>query len=313
VTGATGATGAPGGTRPAGVLAMIPSPTQGVWHLGFLPIRAYALCIIAGIVVAIWSGERRYRARGGAAGAIYDISFWAVAFGIVGGRLYHVITSPQAYFGKGGDPIAALYIWHGGLGIWGAVALGGVGAWIGCRRAGILLPPVADALAPAIVAAQAIGRWGNYFNNELYGRPTTLPWRLKIYQWDNGHAVLDPSGHPVVAGYVHPTFLYESLWCAGVAVLLVWADRRFRMGHGRVFALYVVAYTAGRLWIEALRVDEANHILGLRLNIWTSMIVMIGGTVYLVVCARRHPGRETELRRPQAIAAAAQGESTNLA
>ena len=297
-------TGVPAARMLADVLAEIPSPTQGVWHLGFLPIRAYALCIIVGIVVAVWWGERRYRARGGGEGAIYDISFWAVAFGIVGGRIYHVITSPQAYFGRGGVPIHALYIWQGGLGIWGAISLGGVGAWIGCKRAGILLPPVADALAPGIVAAQAIGRWGNWFNNELYGRATSLPWRLKIYDWGNGQALLDASGQPIVKGYFHPTFLYESLWCAGVAVLIVWADRRFRMGHGRVFALYVVAYSAGRLWIEALRVDQANHILGLRLNIWTSILAMAGGLIYLVLSHRRRPGREVELRRPDAIAAA---------
>lgn len=278
----------------------LPSPTQGVWHLGPIPIRAYALIIIVGIFVAVWWGERRYRERGGAEGAIYDISVWAVIFGIVGGRLYHVITTPDLYFGEGGSLVNALYIWRGGLGIWGAISLGGVGAWIACRRAGILLPPVGDALAPGIVAAQAIGRWGNYVNNELYGRATDLPWALRIYEWDGGRAAVDAAGDPIVKGYFHPTFLYESLWCAGVAAVLVWADRRFRMGHGRVFALYVVLYSAGRLWIEMLRVDDAELILGLRLNIWTSMLVIAGGIVYLVTSARLRPGRESELRRAPA-------------
>jgi prolipoprotein diacylglyceryl transferase len=284
---------------PVAIPATIPSPTQGVWQLGPLPLRAYALCILAGIVVAIWLGDRRWQERGGREGQVLDIAAWAVPFGIVGGRLYHVATSWQPYFGSGGHPVQALYIWEGGLGIWGAISLGGVGAYIGARRAGILLPPVADALAPGIVLAQAIGRWGNWFNNELYGGPTDLPWGLRIHQWDAsaGHAVAGPDGQPVVLGTFHPTFLYEALWDAGTAVLLIWADRRFRLGHGRVFALYVLVYTIGRGWIEALRVDPANHILGLRLNLWTSLLVGLGALTYLIVSARLRPGRETSVVR----------------
>lgn len=283
-------------SAPATVLAALPSPTQGVWHLGPLPLRAYALVIVAGIFLAVWYGERRWRARGGREAGVYDIAFPAVIAGIVGGRVYHVLTSPELYFAEGRDPWRAFFVWEGGLGIWGAVVLGGVGAWWGCRRHGLLLPPMADALAPAIVLAQAVGRWGNWFNNELYGGPTDLPWRLRVYEWAGGEAVVE-NGEPVVKGYFHPTFLYESLWCLGVAVLLVWADRRFRMGHGRVFALYVVAYSLGRLWIEALRIDEANLVLGLRLNIWTCLVAIAGGTVYLVVSGRLRPGRETVLER----------------
>ena len=156
----------------------IPSPSQGVWHLGPFPIRGYALCIILGVIVAIWMGERRWVERGGLRGQVSDIAIWAVPFGLVGGRLYHVITDPARYFGTDGDPAAALYIWQGGLGIWGAIALGGVGAYIGARRYGLRFPPLADALAPGIVVAQAIGRWGNWFNQELFGKPTTLPWAL---------------------------------------------------------------------------------------------------------------------------------------
>jgi prolipoprotein diacylglyceryl transferase len=273
------------------ILASIPSPSQGVWNLGPLPIRAYAMCIIAGILVAVWWGNRRYVARGGEPSVITDIAIWAVPFGIVGGRLYHVITDHQLYFGPGGAGIgAALRIWDGGLGIWGAVTLGALGAWIAARRAGVLLPPIADAIAPGIAVAQAMGRWGNWFNQELFGSPTDLPWGLEI---DVAHR---PVGYEQFTTF-HPTFLYESLWMIGVAALVVLADRRFRLGHGRVFALYVLLYCTGRLWIESLRIDEANHILGLRLNVWTSILVGLGALVYLVVSARMRPGRETVLTR----------------
>src|ERR671920_1965300 len=195
----------------------------------------------------------------------------AVPFGIIGGRLYHVLTTPQPYFGEGGDPIRALAIWEGGLGIWGAIALGGVGAWIGCRRRRIPLPAFADALAPGIVLAQAIGRLGNYFNQELFGKPTDLAWALEIPD-----ATRRPAGYEQFTTF-HPTFLYELLWNLGVLALLPWADRRFRMGHGRVFALYVAAYCCGRVWIEALRIDpvEADDIFGLRLNVWTSIVLFV--------------------------------------
>jgi prolipoprotein diacylglyceryl transferase len=267
-------------------LASFPSPSDGVWNLGPLPLRAYALFIIAGIFLAIWLGERRWVARGGRPGDVTEIATWMVPFGIVGGRIYHVITSPQAYFGDGGEPVKALYIWQGGLGIWGAIALGGVGAWIGCRRRGIPLPAFGDALAPGIVLAQALGRLGNYFNQELYGRATDLPWAVEI---DPAHR---PGASADLATY-HPTFLYELLWDVGVAGLVIWADRRFRLGHGRAFALYVAAYTVGRGWIEGLRVDPANDVLGLRLNEWTSLVVFLGAVTYIVLSARLRPGRET--------------------
>ncbi|MCD0481572.1 prolipoprotein diacylglyceryl transferase [Streptacidiphilus sp. ASG 303] len=267
-------------------LAFIPSPSRGVIHLGPLPLRAYAFCIIIGVFVAVWLGSRRWVARGGAAHTVGDVAVWAVPFGLVGGRLYHVVTDHQLYFDPGKHPVDALKIWNGGLGIWGAIALGAVGAWIGCRRAGVPLPAWADALAPGIALAQACGRWGNWFNQELFGRPTTLPWGLRI---DYDHR---PDATKALATY-HPTFLYESLWCVGVALLVIWADRRFRLGHGRAFALYVAAYTVGRFWIEYLRVDEAHHILGLRLNDWTSIVVFVGAVVYMVVSARLRPGRET--------------------
>src|SRR5829696_743476 len=267
-------------------LASFPSPSDGVWNLGPVPVRAYALFIIAGIFLAIWLGERRWVTRGGHPGDVTEDATWMVPFGIVGGRIYHVVTSPQAYFGDGGEPVKALYIWEGGLGIWGAIAFGGVGAWIGCRRRGIPLPAFGDALAPGIVLAQALGRMGNYFNQELYGRVTDLPWAVEIDREHRPDATLE------LATY-HPTFLYELFWDVGVAVLVIWADRRFRLGHGRAFALYVAAYTVGRGWIEVLRVDPANDVLVLRLNEWTSLFVFLGAVTYIVLSTRLRPGRET--------------------
>ncbi|MEU6060215.1 prolipoprotein diacylglyceryl transferase [Streptomyces sp. NPDC047097] len=278
-------------------LAYIPSPSTGAVYLGPIPLRGYALCIIVGVFVAVWFGNRRWIARGGRAGTVADIAVWAVPFGLVGGRLYHVITDYQLYFSEGENWVDAFKIWEGGLGIWGAIALGAVGAWIGCRRRGIPLPAYADAIAPGIALAQAIGRWGNWFNQELYGKPTDLPWALKISAGANREA-----------GLYHPTFLYESLWCVGVALLVVWADRRFKLGHGRAFALYVAAYCAGRGWIEYMRVDEAHHVLGLRLNVWTAIVVFLLAVAYIVISARVRPGRE-EVVEPAALADQAKADA----
>ena len=277
------------------VLAYFPSPDQGVWHLGPIPIRAYALCIIAGIIAALVIGDRRWVARGGERGVIYDVALWAVPFGLIGGRLYHLLTDWKTYFGPGGAGIgAAARIWEGGLGIWGAVALGGVGAWIACRRRGIPLPAFGDAVAPGIVLAQAIGRLGNYFNQELYGRETTVPWGMEIfYRRDAAGMVdvhsLDGVSTGQVAAVVHPTFLYELLWNLLVFVFLLWADRRFRLGHGRLFALYVASYCVGRFWVELMRDDTATHIAGIRVNVFTATFVFIGAVVYMLLAPK---GRE---------------------
>ncbi|MFB9376343.1 prolipoprotein diacylglyceryl transferase [Kineococcus gynurae] len=278
----------------------IPSPTVAVWHLGPLPVRAYALCIIAGIVVGVWLTERRWRARGGRPDVTLDIVTWAVPLGVVGARLYHVISSPQAYFGEGGDPWRAFAIWDGGLGIWGAIALGALGAWIGARRAGVRLSAFADAIAPGLLIAQALGRWGNWFNNELYGRPTDVPWGLTIHQWDGseGRAVLDAAGNPVVRGVFQPTFLYESLWCLAVAAVLIVLDRRLRLHRGQVMALYVGLYCLGRFFFELLRSDTATLILGLRVNTWVSGLVLVAGFVAFVVSRRRHGARTGDLPLP---------------
>ncbi|MFD4558635.1 prolipoprotein diacylglyceryl transferase [Streptomyces sp. NPDC058469] len=279
-------------------LAYIPSPSHGVYHLGPIPLRGYAFCIIIGVFVAVWLGNKRWVARGGKVGTVADIAVWAVPFGLVGGRLYHVITDYELYFSEGRDWVDAFKVWQGGLGIWGAIALGAVGAWIGCRRRGIPLPAWADALAPGIAFAQAIGRWGNWFNQELYGRETHLPWALHITSSTDGR----------VPGYYHPTFLYESLWCVGVGFLVIWADRRFKLGHGRAFALYVAAYCVGRGWIEYMRVDDAHHILGLRLNDWTAMIVFLLAVLYFVISAKKRPGRE-EIVEPDTDADGPAGEA----
>ncbi len=276
---------------PLVTLMTIPSPAQGVWHLGPLPIRGYALCIIAGIVAAIWIGEKRWIARGGAPGEVSDLAIWAVPFGLVGGRLYHVATDWELYFGEGRNPVTALYVWRGGLGIWGAIALGAVGVWLGCRSRGIKVLPLLDALAPGVLVAQAMGRWGNWFNQELYGGPTSLPWGLEIDVAHREARYLD------VATY-HPTFLYECLWNLAAFAVLIWLDRRFRLGHGRVVALYVMLYTAGRGWIENMRIDEVqmNNVLGLRLNVWTSIVLFVLASAYFLWATRRHPGREEVVR-----------------
>jgi prolipoprotein diacylglyceryl transferase len=272
-----------------------PSPPQGVWHLGPLPIRAYALFIITGIVVALMIGDRRWVARGGQRGVIYDIALWVVPFGLIGGRLYHLATDWRTYWGPSGAGLGAAFrIWDGGLGIWGAVALGVLGAWIGCRRHGIPLSAFIDAVAPGIILAQAIGRLGNYFNQELYGRETTVPWGLEIFYRRDPTGYIDPHSLDGIstgqlAVVVQPTFLYELIWNVLVFVILIYIDRRYAIGHGRLFAAYVALYCVGRFWVELLRDDTATHIAGVRINSFTSTFVFIGAVVYIVLAPK---GRE---------------------
>jgi prolipoprotein diacylglyceryl transferase len=261
----------------------IPSPSANTWYIGPFPLRAYALCIIAGIIVALIIATRRWQARGGTADSMELMVVVGVPFGIVGARLYHVITDYQLYFGPGRQPLDALKIWQGGLGVWGAIAFGVLGGYLVARRRRIAFPAVLDAIAPAILVAQAIGRLGNWFNQELFGRPTTLPWGLEIAN--------PPPGYAQFATF-HPTFLYEMLWCLAAAILLVWMDRRFRLGHGKVFALYVMLYCAGRFWIEALRIDTVNEVGGFRLNNYTALIGFVVALVWLIWLIRNRPGRE---------------------
>ena len=278
------------------VPASIPSPDWSGFDIplpwGSLRIHAYALCILAGIIVGLWLTSRRWNRRGTPEGSLWDIAIWAIPFGIIGGRLYHVFSSPDAYFGPGFDGTGDLslipQIQRGGLGIWGAVLLGAVGAWIGCRRAGVKLTAFLDAAAPGLLLAQAIGRWGNYFNQELFGSPTTLPWGLQIDP-DNANF---PSGLPADTLF-HPTFLYESLWnLVGVALLLI-LDRRFNFRRGRLFWLYAMYYTLGRVWIEAMRIDDAEQInlfgITTRLNVWTSIFVFVAALIVFIVLGRIKP------------------------
>jgi prolipoprotein diacylglyceryl transferase len=270
-------------------LGYIPSPSEGVWHLGPIPLRAYAFCIILGVVAAVVIGERRWAARGGTKGAVADVAGIAVPFGLVGGRVYHVVTSPSQYVHH---PIDALYVWHGGLGIPGGILGGVIAGIIACRRRGIRPGALADAIAPAVPVAQAIGRFGNYFNQELFGRPTHLPWGLEIDP-DNPNAV------PGAEAY-HPTFLYEAIWNLGVAGIVLWADRRWRLGHGRAFALYLALYAVGRSWIEALRIDDASRFFGLRLNDYVAAIVFVGAVAYLIR-TRGAPREEVVQDAPEEI------------
>ncbi|MFC3998577.1 prolipoprotein diacylglyceryl transferase [Nocardiopsis sediminis] len=278
-------------------LAAIPSPEVSSISLGPLTVHFYALCILAGVIAAVFWSERRWAAMGGEKGTIMDLAVPAVILGLIGGRLYHVISDYQLYFGPGREPIRALYVWEGGLGIWGAIPLGALGVWLAARRQGLSMSKLSFAIAPTLPLAQAFGRWGNYFNQELFGAPTDLPWAVRIsldYTYNSngeprpGMQLLPGSTTEYYTTY-HPTFLYESLWCLGLAVLLAWLGRRYTdgLGGGRLFALYVMGYCVGRLWIEYLRVDPANDILGLRLNIWTSILVFLGALAYFVWAGRR--------------------------
>jgi prolipoprotein diacylglyceryl transferase len=278
------------------VPASIPSPDWSGFDIplpwGTLRIHAYALCILAGIVVGLWLTSARWAKRGAPEGSVWDIVVWAIPFGIIGGRLYHVVSSPDAYFGPGFDGTGDLslipQIQRGGLGIWGAVVLGVVGAWIGCRRSGVKLSAFLDAAAPGLLLAQAVGRWGNYFNQELFGGPTTLPWGLQI-DADNPNF---PAG--VAADTLfHPTFLYESLWnLAGVAILLA-LDRKFNFRRSRLFWLYAMYYTLGRVWIEAMRIDDAEQIslfgITTRLNVWTSIFVFLAALTAFILLGMKKP------------------------
>lgn len=268
----------------------IPSPSTGVLYFGPLPLRAYSLFIIIGIFVAIWLGNKRWVARGGKVGQVSDVALFAVPFGIIGGRIYHVATDFEKYFGEGKNPIDALKIWNGGLGIWGAIFFGGIGAWIGCRIYKINLPPFADAIAPGIIFAQAIGRLGNYFNQELFGKPTNVFWGLEIAE------KYRPQGFELFTTF-HPTFLYELIWSVIIGFSLIYLDKIYKLGHGRVFALYVSLYSLGRLFVETFRIDESRLLLGLRFNIWTSLLVIVGGLVYFIISSRLKPGRDQKIFR----------------
>lgn len=292
------------------VFASIPSPDVSSISLGPLTIYFYALCILLGIVVAtLWTNQRLTR-RGAEPWVVIDIALIAVPLAIIGARIFHVVTHPGFYFGEDKDFWAIFRIWEGGIAIFGALIGGAIGAWLGCKWTGIRFWSFADALAPGLLLAQALGRFGNWFNQELYGGPTTLPWGLEIYRRvDPATGLDDPLGgvalDPTPIAVVHPTFLYELLWNLVVAALIVLADRRFRLGHGKVFALYVAGYTLGRFFIELMRTDPATRVFGdVRINVVVSAVVFVGAVLY-VAFARR--GRE-EFVAPEPEDTTAPGE-----
>lgn len=279
-------------------LAYIPSPGISSIHLGPVTIRFYALTMLLAIIVAAWMTARRWKRAGGRTDQILDIAICAVPAGIVGARLYHVITTPERYFGPEGNPADILRVWQGGLGIWGAVLLGALAAWAWCHHKGYPMALLADCVAPALLVAQAIGRLGNWFNQELYGAPTNLPWGLKI---DAAGSAIGQSeqcydGATCPTGTLfHPTFLYEMIWNLIGAALLVWIGNRAikALKAGSLFALYVMWYTLGRTWIESLRIDFAHEFLGIRINVWVSMSVFILAAAAFVLIIRR--GKPTSL------------------
>jgi prolipoprotein diacylglyceryl transferase len=275
------------------IISAIPSPDVSYIELGPLRIHFYALFILAGIVLALILTESRLKARGAESGIALDISLWAIPFGILGGRFFHVLTHPNDYFFPGADLLAVFRIWEGGLAIYGALILGSVGAYIGARSAGIRFASYLDAVAPGVLLAQAIGRWGNYFNNELFGTPTDLPWGLEISSSNPAY----PAGLPEGVLF-HPTFLYESIWSlAGVALLLA-ADRRFNLRWGKMLGLYLVFYSVGRVWVEAIRIDPSEIVLGMRINIWSAIAGIAIGLAIIAIQSRRHPGQEPSVYKP---------------
>jgi prolipoprotein diacylglyceryl transferase len=255
-------------------VAVLPSPARSLWHIGPIPLRAYAICVVVGIVVGLWVASRRYRGVGGRPGMILDVATVAIPFGLLGARLYSVLTDIGFYFGQGRDWVNVFKIWDGGLGIPGAVVGGALGAWLVCRREQAELAPVAGAVAPALAFAQAIGRWGNWFNQQLYGRPSSLPWAVEI------------SPEHRLAGYVNfatfqPTFLYESLWDALVGVAVILVARRFLLPGDRAFALYAGLYAFGRFWTQSLEITTSLHVLGLRIDQVVMILIVVSAVIYL--------------------------------
>jgi len=260
--------------------AFLPSPSRGLWHLGPIPIRAYAICVVLGIVVGLWVANRRYLRIGGRPGMILDVATVAVPTGLAGARLYSVLTEYELYFGNGHDWTDALRIWDGRLGVPGGVVFGAIGAWIVCRRERVYLAPIAGAVAPGLAFAQAIGRWGNWFSQERYGHPSGLPWAVEI------------SPEHRLAGYLNfstfqPMFLYESIWDALVGVLVIYAARRFLLTGDRTFAVYAGLYALGRFWTEGMQLSYSPHQFGLRVDQVLMVLVVIGAAAYLYLTRHR--------------------------
>lgn len=268
------------------ILASIPSPSVSFIELGPFKIHFYALCILTGIILAIWIANRRLVRWGYQSGLALDIALWTVPIGVVGARIFHVLTHSGDYFYPGADVTAVLRIWEGGIAIYGGLIGGALGAWIGSNRAGVKFWDFTDAVAPGVLLAQAAGRWGNYFNQELFGQPTTLPWGLEI---DASNPAF-PNSLPAETLF-QPTFLYESTWSLiGVAVLLT-LDKRFNLRNGAMFGSYLIYYSIGRLVVENLRIDPSDIILGLRTNVWSAILGIVAGVVIIYWQRLRHQPR----------------------
>lgn len=285
------------------ILASIPSPSYDLqvfrlgewfrsigatWFTADLSIHTYALCILAGILAALWISDRRLVARGVESGLVIDVALFTVPLGIIGGRFYHVLTHSGDYFGDGKDIMHVFYIWEGGMAIFGAIIGGLIGAIIGCRVVGLRLTSYLDALAPGMLVAQAMGRLGNYFNHELFGWPTDLPWGLEIESTNPAF----PAGLSEGTLF-HPTFLYEMIWNFLGAAVVIWLGRRFVLQWGRQFALYLVWYGLGRIVWETIRLDPSDIIVGLRTNVWAAVGAVVVGTAIFVIQGKRHTGRES--------------------
>lgn len=279
-------------------LAYIPSPTISQFSIGPVTIHIYALCILMGIVLAVWITTTRWKKLGGNFDQVLDITLVSVPVGIIGARLYHIITTPERFFGPDGDWAEMFRIWNGGLGIWGGVLFGALAAWAWCRHKHYPMALLADAIAPGLLVAQAVGRLGNWFNQELYGAPTTLPWGLKLNMEGTaiGHSEQCYDGATCPSGTLfHPTFLYEMIWnLIGAAIIVYIGSKAMKkLKAGSLFAVYIMWYTLGRTWIESLRIDYAHEFLGVRINVWVSMAVFVLGAVSFIVVQQM--GKDTDL------------------
>lgn len=279
-------------------LAYIPSPTISQFSIGPVTIHIYALCILVGIVLAVWITTTRWKKLGGNFDQVLDITLVSVPAGIIGARLYHIITTPERFFGPDGDWAEMFRIWNGGLGIWGGVLFGALAAWAWCRHKHYPMALLADAIAPGLLVAQAVGRLGNWFNQELYGAPTTLPWGLKLNMEGTaiGHSEQCYDGATCPSGTLfHPTFLYEMIWnLIGAAIIVYIGSKAMKkLKAGSLFAVYIMWYTLGRTWIESLRIDYAHEFLGVRINVWVSMAVFVLGAVSFIVVQQM--GKDTDL------------------
>lgn len=274
------------------IIQSIPSPEVNSIEIGPFRIYFYALFILTGIIFALLLAGSRLKARGADSGIALDIAIWAIPFGIIGGRIFHVLTHPRDYFYPGADLLDIFKVWEGGLAIFGAIILGTFGAWIGARQSKVKLLSFLDAVAPGVLLAQAIGRLGNYFNSELFGTPTDLPWGLEIPSSNPAFPLGLPEGT-----LFHPTFLYEMIWSLSGVVLLLVLDRRLKLRWGKMFGAYLIYYSIGRIWTESLRIDPSEVIAGLRINIWSAIFGIIVGALLIFIQSRRHPGIELSVFR----------------